>query len=138
MTSESAEAGPNGSSRRGVLVVDDDSSLRQTLEEALRPQYQVWTSPDAEQAQRILDRTRTIHGILLDVRLPGMSGLQFGKRLRSLLPRLKVFLMTGVDHSLVAKEGAKIGASAFLSKPFPLDTLRLMLASHLISCDDRT
>jgi DNA-binding NtrC family response regulator len=136
MTSNTAEAVRPPKSRRGVLVVDEDSSLRQTLQESLHSQYRVWTSPDAEHAQKILDRTRKIHGVLLDVRLPGMSGLQFGKRLRSMLPRLKLFLMTGVDHALVAKEGVKIGAAAFLPKPFPLDTLHLMLASHFISCHD--
>jgi DNA-binding NtrC family response regulator len=119
-------------SRCGVLVVDDDSSLRRSLEEALQPLYRVWTSPSVQGAQEVLDRQPGVHGVLVDAQLPGGSGLEFGKRLRSTLPRLKLFLMTGVDQAPVAREVFKMRASAFLPKPFSTELLLLMLASHLL------
>jgi DNA-binding NtrC family response regulator len=93
----------------------------------------VSTSPDADHARRILDRTEKIDGVLLDIHRSGSHGLEFGKSLRTLWPRLKLFLMTGIDHALISKEGIRIGATAFLPKPFSLDTFHLMLASHLSS-----
>src|SRR5579862_1918215 len=121
-----------GIPRPGVLVVDQDRSVRRSLEQALRPQYRVWTSSDADHARKILDRTENIDGVLLDFHLSGRNGLEFGKCLRTLWPRLKIFLMTSLNHALVSKEGIRFGATAFLPKPFSLDTLRLMLASHLL------
>lgn len=100
-----------------VYVVDDDESMRNALRRLLRSaglRADVFAS-----AQEFLDRSRPGGGCLvLDVRMPGMTGLELQKRLASTRPDLPVVLITAYATEALRQQALAAGASAFLTKPF--------------------
>jgi two-component system, NtrC family, response regulator AtoC len=119
--------------RRGILVVDDDRLIRWSIRESLRGSYRVWTSESAEKAMRMLARIKHLDAVLVDIRLPGASGYEFIPQVRAARPELKMFVMTAYDHESAPRQAFSVRADGYLSKPFLLETLQDMLASHLIT-----
>ena len=118
--------------RRGILVVDDERLIRWSIREALRGQYRVWTAESAEKALRMLHRIKHLDGVLVDIRLPGAGGYELIHQLRAWKPDLKIFVMTAFDHESAPRQAFSVRADGYLSKPFALETLKDMLASHLL------
>jgi FixJ family two-component response regulator len=100
-----------------VYVVDDDESMRRALDRLLRSadfRTEVFAS-----AQGFLVRSRPGGACLvLDVRMPGMTGLELQKRLASTRPDLPVVLITAYATEALRQQALASGASAFLTKPF--------------------
>ena len=123
--------------RKGLLVVDDEKLVRWSIREALRGEYRVWTAESAEQAVKVSDRLKHLDGILVDIRLPGASGFELIQRLRLAHPNLKVFVMTAYDLECAPRQAFSVRADGYLSKPFAMENLQGMLASHLLSVTPR-
>jgi CheY-like chemotaxis protein len=126
----------NGAARRdrkGILVVDDEKLVRWSIRETLRSQYRVWTADSAERAIRMLSRIKHLDGILVDIRLPGASGYELIHHVKAVRPELKVFVMTAFDHDSAPRQAFSVRADGYLSKPFLMETLQDMMASHLIT-----
>lgn len=106
------------SDRALVRVIDDDASLRAALESLFRSvDLDVRGYPSA--AAFLDDGSREQPGcIVLDVRLPGLSGLDFQGQLADLGVELPVVLMTGHGDIPMSVRGMKAGAVDFLPKPF--------------------
>ena len=119
--------------RRGILVVDDDRLIRWSIRESLRGTYRVWAAESAEKATRMLARIKYLDAVLVDIRLPGASGYEFIQQVRLARPELKVFVMTAYDHDSAPRQAFSVRADGYLSKPFMLETLHDMLASHLMA-----
>ena len=101
-----------------VHVVDDDESMREALDTLFRSvDLQVCTHPSVDEF--LAAKRPDVAGCLvLDVRLPGMSGLDLQARLASLGIHLPVVLMTGHGDIPMSVRGMKAGAVDFLIKPF--------------------
>ncbi len=119
--------------RKGLLVVDDERLVRWSIREAFRGEYRVWTAESAEQALRMLGRLRHLDGILVDIRLPGASGYELIQHVRAQRPEVKVFIMTAYDQDSAPRQAFSVRADGYLSKPFSMETLHDMLASHLMT-----
>jgi len=118
--------------RKGILVVDDEKLVRWAIRESLRKNYRVWTAESAERALRMLDRIKHLDGILVDIRLPGASGYELIRQVRMARPELKVFVMTAFDQDSAPRQAFSVRADGYLSKPFLMETLQDMMASHLM------
>jgi CheY-like chemotaxis protein len=123
--------------RKGLLVVDDEKLVRWSIRQALRGDYRVWTAESAEQALKISARLRHLDGVLVDIRLPGASGFELVEKLRLTRPDLKVFVMTAYDLECAPRQAFSVRADGYLSKPFAMETLQGMLASHLMTLPPR-
>jgi CheY-like chemotaxis protein len=112
-----------------VLVVDDYQEIRQLLTMVLEPEgYQVATVADGETAIEFLTRTNDTWIVLLDVMMPGLSGLEVCLRLRaagSTVARHRVALMTA--SGLELKE-CPAPVRTLLRKPFNVGTVRDVVA----------
>lgn len=117
--------------RRGLLIVEDDRLTRWSLREALRREYRIWFAESAEKALSLLPRLKHLDGVITDVRLPGMDGVDFLRRVRKDRPDLKIFLMTAFDLDHAPRKAFSVRADGYLSKPFDLSTVKDMLVSHL-------
>jgi FixJ family two-component response regulator len=114
-----------------VFVVDDDESVRKALKRLLRAHgYNVMTFESAEDFL-LSDSVRTEGCILLDIRLPGMSGLDLYEKLASSGAIHSVIFMTAHDTPQQKEWAAKMDAVGYLRKPF--DQQSLLDAIHLIS-----
>jgi FixJ family two-component response regulator len=113
-----------------VFVVDDDESVRKALKRLLRAHgYKVLTFDSAEDFL-LSGAVRTGGCILLDIRLPGMSGLELYEKLAPSGAIHPVIFMTAHDNPQQQEWAAKTDAVAYLRKPF--DQQSLFDAIHLV------
>jgi len=106
-----------------VLLVDDEADFRQTLAKRLaRRQLQVTTAEDGAMAlARIADTDVDV--VLLDVKMPGMDGIQVLREIKKLRPLVEVVMLTGHASVEVAIEGMGVGAFDYLMKPMDIDEI---------------
>jgi DNA-binding NtrC family response regulator len=103
--------------RPTILVVDDDPGVRDSFRFLLEDEYEVLDVPDGMQALEIL-RSCQVDLVLLDVRLPGMDGLQVLEQIRAVDAELAVILVTAVTTVRTAVSAMKLGAFDYLTKPY--------------------
>ena len=115
MASDSLE--PARPVRALVLVVDDDAGLRESCRLILEDEFDVLDAPDGPQALEIL-RGAEVDVVLLDVRLPGMDGLEVLEQIKALDEQTEVILVTAVKTVKTAVTAMKLGAFDYLTKPF--------------------
>ena len=111
-----------------LLIVDDEPSIRKlciTVGEALG--FTCMEANSGETALALLEE-QPAHMILTDMVMPQMSGLEFLEKVKKLLPRAEVAVMTGHGSVETAVQAMKLGAYDYIGKPFsPLEELRLFL-----------
>ena len=111
-----------------LLIVDDEQSIRRlcvTVGEALG--FVCLEAAGGETAIALLEE-QPAHMILTDMVMPQMSGLDFLEKVKKMLPRTEVAVMTGHGSVETAVQAMKLGAYDYISKPFsPLEELRLFL-----------
>ena len=100
-----------------ILVIDDEVGPRESLRMLLKPSYQVHTADCVEAGIRLL-RERNPDAIVMDIRMPGMTGIEGLKRIREIDPHLSVIMLTGFGALETAKEALRLGANDYISKPF--------------------
>ena len=112
---------------RRILIVDDDSVLRDSLSEALaNTNTEVRAAEHAEAAIALIDE-RAPDVVISDVRMPGLDGLAVLKLLRERAPAVDVILMTAFDDMPTVVTAMREGARDFLVKPLDLHDLRGVL-----------
>jgi len=108
-----------------VLVVDDANIMRATCQRALeRSGYQVLAAESGEEALKLLQE-KPAEVAVLDIRMPGMSGIDLLKEIKTRWPATEVVMMTAYADTAVAEESLHLGATAFLIKPFEHITILL-------------
>jgi len=111
-----------------LLIVDDEQSIRRlcvTVGEALG--FVCLEAASGESALAVLEQ-QPAHMILTDMVMPHMSGLEFLEKVKKMLPRAEVAVMTGHGSVETAVQAMKLGAYDYIAKPFsPLEELRLFL-----------
>jgi CheY-like chemotaxis protein len=117
-------AAPKSPPGAKILVVDDSEEVREVLRELLsRHGYTVVTCPDGESGLVELE-SRTFDLAMVDLGLPGISGLEVARRLKDRWPATRVALMTGYGDRMGPDDAQPKGVDFVLAKPFSLDQLR--------------
>ncbi len=112
-----------------LLLVDDEEAFVSVLAERLEARgYEAHVAHDGEQALASL-RASDVDVVVLDVGLPGASGLEILKEIKSLWPYTQVVMLTGAGDVSTAVAGMKLGASDYLVKPASMDLLIASLES---------
>ena len=123
-------AGPReipGANLLNLLVVDDERAVREGCRDAAQTAgFNTFVADSAEHAYKVLD-TQNIDIVLLDLKLPGASGLEALRTVKSRRPNAVVVIITGYATVSSAVQAMKMGAFDYISKPFTLDELRIML-----------
>ncbi len=106
-----------------VLIVDDEEAIRDFIcEELTEAGYICDIASNVDEALTKLG-TNNFDLALLDIKLPGMSGMDLLKMIGGLYQMIKIIMMTGVNDLNTAVEAMKLGASDYIVKPFTLDKL---------------
>jgi two-component system response regulator (stage 0 sporulation protein F) len=101
-----------------ILIVDDEQSVREVLSEYFSEQgYTVETASGGEDALTLVKRT-TPDLVLLDVRMPGIDGVETLRRMRGIAPDVSVIMVTANEDVGLARETLKLGALDYVAKPF--------------------
>ncbi|WP_406677010.1 response regulator [Neomoorella carbonis] len=107
-----------------ILIVDDQRGVRALLQLAFQEEgYQVATAVNGRDALRQVERWRP-DVVVMDVRMPVMSGLEALPRIRALAPETAVIIMSAYVDGMAVAEVLRLGASDFIYKPFDLDELK--------------
>ncbi|HZQ94012.1 MAG TPA: sigma-54 dependent transcriptional regulator [Candidatus Sulfotelmatobacter sp.] len=117
-----------------LLIIDDERAIREACREvAVSLGYSAYMADSAEQASRALE-AQNFDAVLLDLRLPGAGGLDALRRIKERRPEAVVVVVTGYGTVQSAVQAMKNGAYDYVTKPFSVDELKLLLervASHL-------
>ena len=116
--------------RKRILLVDDEAGIRASLKVVLEPAYDTLSASTAQEGLDLF-RRESPHLVLLDVVMPGMDGLTLLKMIRAEDARIPVIMLTGTKTVKTAVEAMKLGAADYLSKPFDVEELRLIVAKAL-------
>jgi two-component system, LuxR family, response regulator FixJ len=112
-----------------VAVVEDDAALRDALERLLRSEG--FAARGFASAEEFLDDSETPRCLILDLRLPGMSGMELLTTLRQKQMRAPVVMITGHGDIPQAVAAVKAGAFDFIEKPYDPDALMAVLRKAL-------
>ncbi|MGQ9824243.1 MAG: response regulator [Desulfotomaculales bacterium] len=115
-----------------LLVVDDQAGIRRLLYEAFREEgYRVeLASSGPEAIQKVIAKAPAI--ILLDNKMPAMSGLETAREISRLRPEVPIILMTAYGEMDVAEPGRKLGILHYIDKPFDLNEVRQLVKALLL------
>ena len=104
--------------RKPILIVDDEKNIRLTLAQSLEPLgLEIETAVNGEEAlERV--RSRDFGLLLLDLRLPGMDGMEVLRRVHELRPDIRVVVLTAYGTVESAVKAMRLGAVDFIQKPF--------------------
>ena len=121
--------------RNKILVVDDEHLIRWSLEQNLKKQgYDVVTAGNGEDALRIA-REEQPDLVLLDIQLPGISGIEVLEKLKELDEDILVIMVTAHGGLDIAVNAMRLGAYDYVSKPFNLDELSIIIRKSLETSD---
>ena len=113
--------------RKTLLVVDDDEGMRETMTAMLRQDYRVLRVASGEAALQIADK-EDIDLMLLDVHLPGISGLDVLRVFKENFPYVEVIVVSAIKDFDAAIEAMRHGAFHYISKDFDGQDLRTLVA----------
>ncbi len=103
-----------------ILIIDDDDHLRKSFERLLTEEgYSAKTASSGEAGLKMI-QAKVPDLVILDVRLPGMNGLQTFKAIHEIEPKLPVIIMTAYGTTETAIEATKMGAFDYILKPFDI------------------
>lgn len=106
-----------------ILAIDDESNIRHLIKNEFSLEgFEVITARTGEEGLRILDRQH-FDIVLLDIRLPRLSGVEVLKELKRRVPTTEVIMITGHGDVKSAVESMKLGARDYVTKPFKLSEL---------------
>lgn len=118
-------------SNRSVLIVDDEKNIRLTLSMALEKlNFPVDTAVNGEEALKKLAE-KSYGLMLLDLRMPGIDGMEVLRRVPEIRPEVQVVIITAYGSIEAAVEAMKLGAVDFLQKPFDAEDVRELVSSLL-------
>jgi len=100
-----------------VLIIDDEMGPRESMRMLLKPVCTVFCAAGVREGIAILKR-ETPDCVIMDIRMPGMDGIEGLKLLRSLDPDVSVIMLTGYGTLETAREAIRLGANDYLKKPF--------------------
>jgi DNA-binding NtrC family response regulator len=115
---------------RSVLIVDDEIGARESLKMVLKNDYEVFLAKNAEEAfSQIKEQSPDI--VLLDIILPDLDGLKVLERIKQNDPNIVVIMVTATTTVKTALEAKRLGAYGYVTKPFDIDELRLIITRSL-------
>jgi DNA-binding NtrC family response regulator len=114
-----------------ILVIDDDDQLRRSFEKLLTEEgYQVLSAASAEAGlQTVADQCPDL--VIMDIRLPGISGLEAFERMHASEPKLPVIIMTAYGTTETAIKATRMGAFDYILKPFDIPDMLTTIGKAL-------
>ncbi len=124
--------------RNKLLIVDDQAGIRILLSEVFGEEgYQTFLAPNGKKALAIV-KEESPELVLLDMKIPGMDGLEILKRIKTINPGIKVIMMTAYGELDMIKEAEQSGALMHFTKPFDIDELRAVVNQQFHECDAKS
>ena len=125
-------------SKRRVLIVDDEAIVRESIKDWLKDVgYEVATAESGEEALEMMKK-QDFGVVVLDVRLPGKTGLEILKEVKAVKPEIKSIIITAYPSEETTAEAKKLGAIDYLIKPIAPDDLERLIRETLQKAESET
>jgi DNA-binding response OmpR family regulator len=106
-----------------IMLVDDEERFIQTTQKMIAKKgYDVLTATSGEECLKKLE-DELVHVVILDVKMPGIDGVETLKHIKQKFPLVEVIMLTGHATAESAVEGLKLGATDYLTKPANIEDL---------------
>ena len=113
-----------------VLIVDDDKSIRYSLTRMMEGNFSLFTAQNGEEAlNRFRENSPDL--VIMDIKMPGRSGIEILKEMKSIDPKSLVIIMTAYGTTETAIEAMKYGAFDYILKPFPIPQMKSLVEKAL-------
>jgi len=107
-----------------VLLVDDETPFVETMTKRLsKRDLKIIAAFSGEEALEILNKNQNTDVVILDVKMPGMNGIETLEKIRNQFPLIEVIMLTGHATVETAVEGMRLGAFDYLMKPCEIEEL---------------
>jgi DNA-binding NtrC family response regulator len=116
--------------RYKILIVDDDNLLQASLNDILSEKYDTLIAGSGEDALQLI-ASHDVDLVLLDIRLPGINGIEALSRIRQLNGKAVVIMMTAYEDVKTVISSMKLGAFDYLVKPLDIEELELIIERSL-------
>jgi len=103
--------------KRSILVVDDESGIRESIRMILKPNYDVYTAANGSEALQCIQKDK-IDIVTLDLRMPGLSGIEVLKEIKKSNADIEVIVVSAYGTPQDHQEAVRHGAGDFIIKPF--------------------
>jgi signal transduction histidine kinase len=113
-----------------VLVIDDEMGPRESLRMLLKPDYKVHTADCVEAGIKLL-KEKQPDTIVMDIRMPGESGIEGLRKIREIDPHLSVIMLTGFGALETAQAALRLGANDYINKPFDANEMRKVIGRNV-------
>ncbi|CAH0152031.1 response regulator [Peribacillus simplex] len=114
-----------------ILIVDDQFGIRILLNEVLHKEgYETFQAANGIQALDVLNN-HSPDLVLLDMKIPGMDGIEILKRMKVVDPDIRVIIMTAYGELDMIQEAKDLGAMTHFAKPFDIDDIRKAVREYL-------
>lgn len=121
--------------KSSVLVVDDEAIVRESIRDWLRNAgFEVVTAESGEEALTLITQ-QDIGVMILDVRLPGKTGIRVLKEAKALKPQIKTIMISAYPSAELVAEARKLGAVDYLIKPVAPDDLERLIRETLLQVE---
>ncbi len=119
---------------QSVLVVDDEPGVRESIRMIFESDYRVLAADSGDQALKIV-KDESPEVILLDVKMPKMGGIETLRKIKESTGFSKVIMITATKTVKNAVEAMKLGAEDYITKPFDVDEIRLIVKRAMEAID---
>lgn len=117
-----------------ILVVDDEPAIVQSIRMLLKDNYEIVFASAADEAIDLFKQEQP-DLILLDIIMPGTSGLEVMKIIREQDPNIPIVILTATKMVKPAVEAMKMGATDYITKPFDIDELKITIKKSIRTSD---
>ena len=109
--------------KKKILICDDERGVRESLKLILSDKYDILFAEDGKKAIDEIKRNPDLKGMLLDIKMPILNGLELLKYVKKHNHRMPIIVVTGYQSVETAAEFLKIGAVNYITKPFRSQTV---------------
>lgn len=119
-------------SGKTLLVVDDDKAIQDFFERALKDNYDIVKASSGEEALEIVSSSKP-DLILLDIRMPGINGIETLKRIKEIDNTIAVIMLSAYGTLETNLEAVRLGAFSSIAKPFDLSDMKSVIRNSLVT-----
>ncbi|MCM8818635.1 MAG: sigma-54 dependent transcriptional regulator [Candidatus Omnitrophica bacterium] len=113
-----------------IIVIDDEKGVRESLRIALKNKYEVLLASNGEEGIKLIEKERP-DILILDILLPDIDGINILKKIKNEYKEIQVIMLTAVSEVKKAVEAIKIGAFDYITKPFDIEELILIIENAI-------
>jgi len=128
-----AQQGASIMTNSKILICDDEEGIRESLKLILADFYNLIAVDTGDMAIEVLNNSKDIKLMLLDIKMPKISGLEALQQIKKKFPHIKIIMVTGYKSVETAAEAARLGANGYIVKPFKSEDILETVKKNLES-----